>query len=154
MTNCQVRMGTFVKDEQNNPLFREGIFEQPMLPWEPRFDNGYPNVFWDPEYKKFRCYYTLFIRDPASLNTPPKERPNKEYAPPYRQTGCCYAESKDGVHWVKPNLGLVEFDGSTENNILYKNVHGTSVLYDPGDRDPKRRYKLLRLFTVEGVVAA
>jgi len=30
----------------------------------------------------------------------------------------CYAESADGVHWVKPKLGIVEFDGSKENNII------------------------------------
>ena len=31
----------------------------------------------------------------------------------------CYAESKDGIHWTKPNLGLVEFEGSKENNIVW-----------------------------------
>lgn len=30
----------------------------------------------------------------------------------------CYAESRDGLTWVKPKLGLVEFEGSRENNIL------------------------------------
>jgi len=30
----------------------------------------------------------------------------------------CYAESKDGIHWVKPKLGFREFNGSKENNIL------------------------------------
>jgi hypothetical protein len=30
----------------------------------------------------------------------------------------CYAESPDGVHWTKPDLGLVEFRGSRRNNIL------------------------------------
>lgn len=30
---------------------------------------------------------------------------------------CCLAESTDGVHWVKPELGLYEFEGSTKNNI-------------------------------------
>jgi hypothetical protein len=30
----------------------------------------------------------------------------------------CYAESPDGVHWTKPDLGLVEFRGSRQNNIL------------------------------------
>jgi len=30
----------------------------------------------------------------------------------------CYAESRDGITWVKPKLGLVDFDGSKENNIL------------------------------------
>ena len=30
-----------------------------------------------------------------------------------------YAESLDGIHWVKPNLGLIEFDGSRNNNIIW-----------------------------------
>jgi hypothetical protein len=28
----------------------------------------------------------------------------------------CYAVSEDGLHWEKPNLGLVEYNGSKENN--------------------------------------
>lgn len=31
----------------------------------------------------------------------------------------CYAESKDGIHWTRPNLGLVEFRGSKDNNIIW-----------------------------------
>lgn len=30
----------------------------------------------------------------------------------------CYAESRDGLHFTKPKLGLVEFAGSKENNII------------------------------------
>jgi hypothetical protein len=30
----------------------------------------------------------------------------------------CYAESTDGITWTKPNLGLHEFRGSRDNNIL------------------------------------
>lgn len=30
----------------------------------------------------------------------------------------CYAESRDGITWTKPNLGLHEFNGSRANNIL------------------------------------
>lgn len=30
----------------------------------------------------------------------------------------CYAESRDGVHWERPELGLVEFQGSKRNNIF------------------------------------
>ena len=30
----------------------------------------------------------------------------------------CYAESKDGIHWVKPKLGLRDYNGSKENNII------------------------------------
>lgn len=29
-----------------------------------------------------------------------------------------YAESRDGVNWTKPNLGLFEFQGSRDNNIV------------------------------------
>ena len=36
---------------------------------------------------------------------------------PRRQV-TCYAESLDGIHWYRPNLGLVEFEGSKRNNIL------------------------------------
>ena len=62
----------------------------------------------------------------------------------------CYAESADGVHWVKPELGLVEFNGGTKNNIcliegepfaLTRVDDFLSVLHEPGDPDPARRFK-------------
>ena len=31
----------------------------------------------------------------------------------------CYAESTDGIHWQKPELGICEFGGSTANNIIW-----------------------------------
>ncbi|QDV26388.1 glycoside hydrolase family protein [Aureliella helgolandensis] len=63
----------------------------------------------------------------------------------------CYAESKDGVHWTKPELGLVELNGNKKNNIclIEGPVHSMtrvndflSVLYEPNDPDPSRRYKV------------
>lgn len=30
----------------------------------------------------------------------------------------CYAESRDGIRWTRPELGLVEFEGSRRNNII------------------------------------
>jgi len=30
----------------------------------------------------------------------------------------CYAESRDGIHWERPELGIVEFNGSKKNNII------------------------------------
>ena len=30
----------------------------------------------------------------------------------------CYAESRDGVNWVKPNLGLFAVDGTRDNNVV------------------------------------
>jgi hypothetical protein len=34
----------------------------------------------------------------------------------------CYAESQDGISWTKPELGVVEFDGSKENNIIWNGL--------------------------------
>lgn len=62
----------------------------------------------------------------------------------------CYAESEDGVRWTKPDLGLVEFNGSRKNNIclIESEPHSLSrvndfltVIHEPGDPDPRRRYK-------------
>ena len=36
-----------------------------------------------------------------------------------RQIYACYAESRDGIHWVKPELGIYEFQGSKKNNIVW-----------------------------------
>jgi len=55
---------------------------------------------------------------------------------------CCYATSKDGIHWEKPNLGLIEFEGSTANNIVGYGIGGGSMLKDYNDPDPARRYKI------------
>ena len=62
----------------------------------------------------------------------------------------CYAESDDGVTWTKPELGLVDFNGNKKNNIclvesevpsLAKVNDFLSVIYEPDDPDPNRRYK-------------
>lgn len=57
-----------------------------------------------------------------------------------------HARSRDGRTWTKPRLGLVEFDGSSENNICDLDVDGhlqaAVVFYEPNDPDPARRFKL------------
>jgi hypothetical protein len=47
----------------------------------------------------------------------------------------CYAESKDGIHWTKPNLGLFEFDGSKQNNIVWDGI-GTHCFAAFKDMNP------------------
>ena len=65
--------------------------------------------------------------------------------------GVCYAVSKDGIHWEKPELGLVEFDGNKKNNIVmrgyhFKGVftgpHGAGVFKDLHESDLAKRYKM------------
>ncbi|MGH9396492.1 MAG: hypothetical protein ACRD18_06535 [Terriglobia bacterium] len=62
-----------------------------------------------------------------------------------------YAESEDGIHWTKPKLGLVEFNGNKENNLLLFSPQphfeiteplASFVLYESSDPDPAHRYKM------------
>ncbi len=50
----------------------------------------------------------------------------------YPQLTYCRAVSKDGIHWEKPNLNQVEYDGSKANNIISDKVDGVSVEYVNG----------------------
>ena len=63
----------------------------------------------------------------------------------------CYAESTDGIVWTKPELGLVDLGGNKKNNIclIESEVASMSlvndflsVLHDPTDPDPARRFKV------------
>ena len=64
-------------------------------------------------------------------------------------TRMCYAVSTDGINWEKPDLGLVEFNGSRANNLLRfdsehaKRMVSILVVHDPDDPDPERRFKLI-----------
>ena len=45
----------------------------------------------------------------------------------------CYAESKDGIAWAKPNLGLFEVFGTRSNNVVWTNqpyAHNFSPFLD------------------------
>ena len=58
-----------------------------------------------------------------------------------------YATSTDGENWEKPNLGLVDFYGNRENNLvdLFEGqpvLTSCPILYDPEDPDPNRRFKM------------
>lgn len=74
-----------------------------------------------------------------------------------RHRQVCYAESKDGLNWQKPKLGLVDYNGGKANNLVSLDDKGSAhaaialVLHDPEDSDPNRRYKMLREDAVAGV---
>ena len=66
----------------------------------------------------------------------------------------CYAESNDCLHWVKPKLGLFEFNGSKENNIildssLNPNIDNFFVFKDANPAcPPERLYKAVSLYDI------
>lgn len=75
----------------------------------------------------------------------------------------CYAVSRDGIHWEKPKLGIVEFEGSKQNNIVIDHyMHRTSVdaghitvFKDPNPEcPPEVRYKAIgRALEPKGLLA-
>ncbi len=74
-------------------------------PWEGT-GCGYHSVFKDGDL--YRMYYKAWHLEVTQGKLDTGRHP----------LFCCYAESDDGVHWRKPKLGLHEFAGSTENNIV------------------------------------
>jgi len=64
----------------------------------------------------------------------------------YAEHCVCYAESQDGYTWVKPKLGLVEYNGSLDNNIVDlpdgNKTSAVVILFEPEDPEPTRCYKM------------
>jgi len=62
---------------------------------------SYVSVHTDPSWpsdSKYRVWYAAYDADSDLCS--------------------CYAYSSDGITWTKPNLGLISYDGSTNNNIF------------------------------------
>lgn len=63
-----------------------------------------------------------------------------------RPHGIGYAVSRDGVNWTKPDLGLVEFGGTTHNNVCRldpagKPLNGLHLVQDARGDERERRFK-------------
>jgi len=50
-----------------------------------------------------------------------------------------YAESADGIHWERPELGIAEVDGSTANNVVAYDTDDTHIGGIYRDRNPDVR---------------
>ena len=100
-------------------------------PWEGN-TCCYHTVFYDNG--KYRMYYRGANFDEATGKTTHPEL-------------FCYAESTDGIHWVKPNLGLHEYEGSSDNNIILvrpEHSHCFAPFKDENpSAPPEAKYKAL-----------
>ena len=134
MTNLRQVLNPAVKVD-NNPVVR------PERPWEG--NNLRPlRVMYEEDEGLFKMWYST--RD---LKIDPDMTPGG-------QTGIvilgeddpsvvCLATSEDGINWERPDLGLVEFQGSKHNNILPVDELRVPQFKDPVETDPAKRYKLL-----------
>ena len=138
--NAKLSVGVVEKDPRN-PFFTED------KPWEVRYDNLYANVIFDRDEKIYKCWYSPFIIDKATATATEQIKKQMTYRKRLgminqREMGVCYATSKDGFVWEKPELGILDYEGSKKNNLVKRNVHGAGVFKDPHDLDPARRYKM------------
>lgn len=88
-------------------------------PWE-RERLQFSGVSYDEQRQGFRAYATAWIGN---------------------ETLICAFDSDDGVKWARPNLGLVEFEGSTANNITNCPPGGMGMFWDPHEQDEAFRWK-------------
>ena len=136
VTNAKLEVGTVVK-HSTNPLFEE------EKEWEMRFDNLYGNVIFDEEEQIYKCWYCPFIVDSSATGMTIEERSRRYRDPENREMAICYATSVDRISWEKPELGLVEYNGSKQNNIVWRGPHGAGIFKDLQEEDPAKRYKVI-----------
>lgn len=123
-------------------------------PWEGAAVLGGGGVFRDEKTGQFRMWYKA--HHPLLGPAPKFERRMK-------RSFTCYAVSRDGLKWRKPNMGLIKYQGSKANNIVLAasdsglaeqemfeppaTMGGVralgSLLYLPDNPDPQRRYMAL-----------
>lgn len=104
----------------DNPLIRVD------RPWEAHVVNAV-TVLPGEDGTGFRMWYYCWTEDKSSKKG--------------RGSFMCYAASKDGLKWEKPNLGLYEWSGDgTKNNNIVPHCPG-HVMYTPWEKDLQKRYQ-------------
>ena len=104
-------------------------------PWEGG-GVGSPRVWYDEEEGVFRMRYKA--NHPWALRV-------------------CHAVSEDGIHWKKPELNMVDFQGSKKNNLFRKKRSAIRGLHTPWDTDPQKQYKMMAgrhgpgMFSADGI---
>ncbi|MBM4075670.1 MAG: hypothetical protein FJ267_08515, partial [Planctomycetes bacterium] len=114
---------------------REEIAVDCDKPWEGN-GCGYFSVLFDPQKTIYRMYYHAW-QIPTGIE-------------PGGPLTIGYFESRDGIKWERPSLGLCEFNGSKDNNILLDKVgdggrcHDFSPFIDSNPAaTPEARYKAI-----------
>jgi hypothetical protein len=101
-------------------------------PWEVAI--GWTSAYRDPKSGKTQLWYQAYAGRRAGD----------------KRLECvvCYAESDDGIHFTKPEFDLFPFKEHAKTNIVlignggYGDRYCNSVLVDPREPDPGKRYKM------------
>lgn len=114
----------------------EGRLQGPLFDLDQPWEQNY-NMYFATAMKHgglYKIWYTCI---------PPDNRDSKWE----RGQIVCYAESRDGVHWQKPQLGLYEFEGIKTNAVFGRTLapygfQSGSIFVDPS-ADPDQRFKMI-----------
>ena len=123
-----------IRLRMNRPVQHPDPVLVPDRPWESNGIGAYNTVMLEAD-GRFRLWYDAGVKGGLP-------------AEGARRLG--YAESADGLIWDKPNLGLISFRGSKENNIVApllerQSLQGATVIRDEG-APWDERYKLWTKF--------
>ena len=101
---------------------------------ERRAANWAGKVMYDEEDGIFKCWYFAI------------DFQNKRHT--------AYAVSEDGIFWEKPSLGLHEYNGSKDNNIILQppqpgEADHVALIKDTEEPDPQKRYQALAVMSLD-----
>ncbi|MFO7266279.1 MAG: hypothetical protein FWJ65_10170 [Limnochordales bacterium] len=120
-----------VRLKLHHPIAQEIVVSTGDFDWEGS-DTAYGTVFKDGDI------YRMYIRTNQhniTFNIFPRIQTTESVY--------TYLESKDGIHWEKPFLGIVEYDGSTENNIVWKGPQFAPFKDTNPHASPEAQYKAM-----------
>ncbi|MBI4024938.1 MAG: hypothetical protein HY360_08145 [Verrucomicrobia bacterium] len=119
LDDAWIEEAAFVSRQWHQPRKFPDPVLKPEHPWERWCPSLYGTVLhWRG---KFRMWYTCWTRDGNQPRT-------------------AYAEGADGVAWEKPRLGVCEFGGNKDNNIILdavapRYIDDLTVIDDAGDSE-------------------
>jgi len=111
----------------HHPVRRE-ICDYRNREWE-GCGSRFMTVLYDPEVKVYRMYSTVT---------------RAEHQQPWdpKTIHVSYLESTDGIHWPYKPLNLLEYNGSTDNNLIIKGIMTFTPFIDTNPNClPEERYK-------------
>lgn len=115
----------------HNPIPQEIVVTTGDFDWEGS-DTAYGTVFQDGDM--YRMYFRTNQHN-LSFNLFPRIQTTESVY--------TYLESKDGIHWEKPSLGIVEYAGSTDNNIVWKGPQFAPFKDTNPNAPPEAQYKAM-----------
>lgn len=128
---------------KDNPIIK-GVHEWERGVWGP----AVPSALFDEG--KIRLWYrAVYFTRPFSFvdaSNDPEIR-QRQIADLLDSMVCqmAYAESEDGVNFVKPKLGIIDYKGSKENNLVWGRYGdwANMVMKLPDEPNPNKRYRAI-----------